>query len=416
MTTGAELGNEIAELSVRISVANHRLLSCIRQFDELEEWHQQGAQSCAHWLAWRVGLDTGAAREKVRVARALGTLPRIDEAFAGGRLSYSKVRAITRIATPANEEAVLDVALAATGAQLERICSGFRRATEIETDAGQKRYVRGRALGNGMVKLEIVVSPDEADLMLKAIEHTREHLASAKDLGPRPSAADAIVHMATLQLAGSETGASAPAPDRCQVVIHVDRDLSSAEGKLGATLDDGTHISAETLRRVACDGGVVAAVVDEQGAVLDVGRRTRAIPTAIRRALWIRDQGCRFPGCSNKRFVHGHHIEHWLHGGRTRLGNLVMLCSFHHRQIHEGGFSIRLAANGEVEVRAPGGALLSGGLKVPEDVGGIVWENWVNADTAMPYWDGDPVDYDAVVGALMPAWIPRQEPRAHDPL
>ncbi len=117
------------------------------------------------------------------------------------------------------------------------------------------------------------------------------------------------------------------------MVIHVDRDLTSAEGTLGATLEDGTHVSAETLRRVACDGGVVAAVVDEQGAVLDVGRRTRAIPTAIRRALWIRDQGCRFPGCSNKRFVHGHHIEHWLHGGRTSLDNLVMLCSFHHRQI-----------------------------------------------------------------------------------
>ena len=184
--------------------------------------------------------------------------------------------------------------------------------------------------------------------------------------------------------------------------------LTSAEGQLGATLEDGTHVSAETLRRVACDGGVVAAVVDEQGGVLDVGRRTRAIPTAIRRALWIRDEGCRFPGCSNKRFVHGHHIEHWLHGGRTSLDNLVMLCSFHHRLIHEGGFSIRLAADDEVEVRAPGGALLSTGLKAANDVGGVVWWNdgafggaRVDAYTAMPLWDGDPVDYDAAVGSLM---------------
>ena len=197
------------------------------------------------------------------------------------------------------------------------------------------------------------------------------------------------------------------------MVIHVDRELTSAEGLLGATLEDGTHVSAETLRRVACDGGVVAAVVDEQGAVLDIGRRTRAIPTAIRRALWIRDQGCRFPGCSNKRFVHGHHIKHWLHGGRTSLDNLVMLCSFHHRQIHEGGFSIELAADGGVEVRAPAGVRLPAWLKVPKDAGRIVWENWwdngvlggagVDAYTALPSWNGDPVDYDAAVGALMPA-------------
>jgi hypothetical protein len=97
-------------------------------------------------------------------------------------------------------------------------------------------------------------------------------------------------------MAGKEGVAGVPAPDRCQVVIHVDRDLTSDEGTLGATLEDGTHVSAETLRRVACDGGVVAAVVDEQGAVLDIGRRTRAIPTAIRRALWIRDPGVPVPG------------------------------------------------------------------------------------------------------------------------
>jgi hypothetical protein len=340
-------------------------------------------------------------------------LPKIDEAFAAGRLSYSKVRAITRVATPANEESVLDVALAATGAQLERICSGFRRATETEIEAGRDRYVRGRALGNGLVKLEIVLSPDEADLVLKAIEQTREGLAPAGASAPRPSSADAVVHMAAARIAGKEAGAGAPAPDRCQVVIHVDRDLTSAEGTLGATLEDGTHISAETLRRVTCDGGVVAAVVDEQGAVLDIGRRSRAIPNAIRRALWIRDQGCRFPGCSNKRFVHGHHIEHWLHGGRTSLDNLVMLCSFHHRQLHEGGFSIRFAADGEVEVRGPASAQLPRWLKVPEDVGGVVWADWWNNDvfggaavdeyTALPSWNGDPVDYCAAVGALIPA-------------
>ncbi len=299
---------------------------------------------------------------------------------------------------------MLEVALAATGAQLERICRGFRHATESEVEAGRDRYVRARPLGSGLVKLEVVVAADEADLVLKAIEHTRQGLSPARDSSPRPSAADAIVHMAALQLTGGAASAGAPAPDRCQVVIHVDRDLTASDTTLRAELEDGTHVSAETLRRVSCDGGVVTAVVDESGEVLDIGRRTRAIPAAIRRALWIRDQGCRFPGCANERFLHGHHVQHWLHGGRTSLDNLVMLCSFHHRQIHEGGFSIRLATNGDVEVRAPGGALLAAAPPVRDDIGGVVWhgDQW-DADLATPSWDGEPVDYDAVVGALTAA-------------
>lgn len=104
MLDTVDLGDEIALLSGRLNVATHRLLTCIRSFDELEGWHRQGAQSCAHWLVWRIGIDPGAAREKVRAARALGALPKIDEAFAAGKLSYSKVRAVTRTANPKNEE------------------------------------------------------------------------------------------------------------------------------------------------------------------------------------------------------------------------------------------------------------------------------------------------------------------------
>src|ERR1041385_1948841 len=115
------IGDEIATLAARVSAATHRLLTCIRQFDEAEGWHRQGAQSCAHWLTWRIGLDPVTAREKVRVARALGGLPKIDEAFRSGRLSYAQARAVTRVATATNEGCVLDIALACTGAQLERI-------------------------------------------------------------------------------------------------------------------------------------------------------------------------------------------------------------------------------------------------------------------------------------------------------
>ena len=430
MTDAEALGDEIALLAGRLNVANQRLLSCVRRFDESGEWHQQGALSCAHWLTWRIGLAPVAAREKVRVARALGNLPRIDEAFASGRLSYSQVRAVTRIAAPTNEMMILDLALVATGAQLERICRGYRTATEGEKDAAQDRRVRARPLGSGLVKLEAVLSADEADLVVKALDRVREQLTPPRtglkveegakrgpnqrvpaDAAPRPAAADALVHMASLVLAGAPPAAESvevtPAlPDRCQVVIHVDRDLSAPESGLRASLEDGSPVSAETLRRVCCDGGLVTAAVDDQGAVLDVGRKTRAIPTAIRRALSIRDQGCRFPGCSNQRFLHGHHVRHWLHGGRTALDNLVLLCSFHHRQIHEGGYRLRLNADGGIEVRTPRGATIPAQPVLAPDVGSVDWwSTWwggsdgpsINEWTATPSWGGERPDYNWIV-------------------
>ena len=116
MLSVEDLGREIAELAARMDAATHRLLECIRQFDESNAWYAQGAVSCAHWLSWRIGLDLATAREKVRVARALATLPAIDQALRLGKLSYAKVRALTRVATPGNETQLLELAMAATGA------------------------------------------------------------------------------------------------------------------------------------------------------------------------------------------------------------------------------------------------------------------------------------------------------------
>ena len=416
MDGNVALGEEIAEIAGRINVATHRLLKCVRQFDEAAGWFEQGAQSCAHWLTWRVGMDPGTAREKVRVARALGGLPAIDEAFAAGSVSYAKVRAMTRVATAANEARVLEVALAATGAQLERICRGLKQATAPEAEQAADRRVRARALGSGLVKLEVVVSPDEADLLIRAIERARAAMtpvgqAAAEQSGPaaaapRPSAADGLLHIAAGYLeAGEGTAADGSAPD-AQVVIHLDKDLGAPEGALAASLDDGTHVSAETLRRVACDSGLVAAVVDERAGVLDVGRRTRAIPTAIKRALWLRDQGCRFPGCANRRFVHGHHVRHWLHGGRTSLDNLLLLCSFHHRLVHEGGFTVALTDGVNVEVRGPSGSLLPPAPPLAPDSGAVEWNGdwWTAGDhfaPPFPSGHGDPVDYHEVVASLV---------------
>ena len=250
---------------------------------------------------------------------------------------------------------------------------------------------------------------------------------------PRVCAADALVHLASTFLMsgtdalerdsedapGRELSATAPAAStgpRAEVVIHLSPDLvavgtDATAAALGAALEDGTNVSAETLRRAACNGGLVVAAVDQAGGVLDVGRRTRAIPAAIWRALLIRDHHCRFPGCTNRSFLHGHHIVHWLHGGRTALSNLVTLCSFHHRQVHEGGFEISLTPDLEVKVWTPDGRRLPGSPTLAADPGTINWlaGEWderdgdppIDGPMPPPLWDGDRVDYEACVDALM---------------
>jgi hypothetical protein len=429
-----ELGQEIAVLAVHIDAATHRLLECIRHFDEAFGWAEQGATSCAHWLAWRVGWDPATAREKVRVARALGKLPVIDQALKTGKLSYAKARALTRIAKPETEGELVAMSAYATGAQLERLCRGYRRALAgDESPAPEERAVRRRDLPGGMARLEITLHPDEADLVMRALDCAREKKhanepagagaavpaptenaardhddVSAETSTPWPSRADAMVAVAEGYLAGN-TG-TGTGGERFQVMIHVDQDPLAPDGALAATLDDGTRVSAETFRRIACDCGLVAVSGDAGSAhQLNIGRRSRQIPPAIRRALSLRDRGCRFPGCTNTRFLHGHHLRHWLHGGQTSLMNLVQLCTAHHHLVHEGGWRVELDADGALAFTAPDGRALAPEppREIVEDAVVFLRERAADqglelgAETNLPEWDGNVVDYDWAVGAMI---------------
>jgi hypothetical protein len=430
MSTVEDLSREIADLAAHLDAATHRLLTCIRQFDEAGGWYEQGADSCAHWLAWRIGLDPATAREKVRVARALGKLPAIDEALRVGKLSYAKARALTRVATPETEAKLLEVAVVATGAQLERLCRGYRRAlAPDEALAPEERSVRRRDLPGGMVKLQIVLAPDEADLVLRALDRAREVVHGETDVSAEapqrdgrqqdvsaetsapgstwPSRADGVVALAENFLAGNP--ATGNGGERFQVMVHVDQDPLAPDGVAAATLDDGTRVSAETFRRIACDCGVVAVAGD--GADLNIGRRARSIPPAIRRALTLRDRGCRFPGCTHTRFLHGHHIRHWLHGGETSVTNLALLCTFHHHLVHEGGWAVARGEDGELAFTAPDGHGLAAAppRQMVRDVLESLHE-WatdrgldLGADSNLPLWDGTRPDYDWAVGALIAA-------------
>jgi hypothetical protein len=166
-----------------------------------------------------------------------------------------------------------------------------------------------------------------------------------------PSRSDGMVSIAHAFLANAKgNGCASPG---FQVMVHLGQDPLAADEVFAATLEDGTHISSEALRRVTCDSGMMA--VSETGQGMTVGRRTRSIPSAMRRALMLRDHGCRFPGCTHHQFLHGHHIKHWLYGGETSVNNLVLLCSHHHHLVHEGGFTLTWSTEGQLVFGAPDG-------------------------------------------------------------
>jgi len=366
------LGDEIAEVSAHLDAATARLLDLIREFDARGGWNS-GFSSCAAWLSWRVGLDLGAARERVRVARALGSLPRLAQGLSRGELSYAKVRALTRVATPETEARLLAVGRAGTAAHVERIVRGWRRVDrKAEAREAKHRHIsRGlhvRHDEDGMVVVTGRLEPEVGALLVQALAAARETLyqrarrtgnASAETRETPTMAqqqADALALVAETALHhGMDPGTPG---ERYQVVVHVDAPALADPDQPGqSVLEDGTHVSAETSRRLACDASRVVMRHDPDGRVVEIGARTRTIPPALRRALQHRDRGCRFPGCGG-RFHEGHHIRHWAHGGPTILSNLTLLCRRHHRAVHEEGYTIARGPDGALQFRRPDGRLV----------------------------------------------------------
>src|SRR4029079_5459150 len=333
-------------------------------------------------------------------ANLLVELPRIEEALRTGEISYSKVRAMSRVATPANEEDLLNMARVTTVAQLSKICRLKARVKRIERDDPNaieecKRYVLQHSTDDGMVSIQVRLLPDEAPRVMRAFE-----VCGAGNL------ADGAVAVAEQALLGgraavaqaAETPAPSPASGRppVEVVLHVS--ASDLEGE--TLLGDG--IPPAVARRLLCDCGVVPVLEDEQGRLVDVGRKKRTLPAALRRALDVRDGGCRFPGCTNRLFTDGHHLLHWIDGGEPTLANTILLCRRHHRYLHEYGFTVEWSSvDGEADsrgshllFRAPRGNLIH--LQGPRpavaiDAEGAIrgWaERPITPRTNEPAWDG----------------------------
>ena len=341
-----ELDRAIVTLATRINAETYELLVLVRQFDERAGWLKWGLGNCAEWLHYRCDISMNAAREKVRVAHALKTLPAIVAAFASGRLSYSKVRAMTRVAGTHNEEELLSFASKTTTANLEERCRELKCGRPDSLDSAQRAFANrslrvSRNAERGTMTISIELPTETGELLEKALDKARDDDKPSAEfvdaLGPagRESwsirQADAMVSMASAYLSGNDRQRNSS--DDYLVTVHVDQSaLVNGEGR--------SSLPIESVKRLCCDGQAVVIGEDEKGEPLSIGRKTRTVPTAIKRALVARDKRCAFPGCQHQRFVDAHHIQHWSAGGETSLDNLMLLCSQHHKLVHEGGFRI----------------------------------------------------------------------------
>jgi hypothetical protein len=418
----AELEAQITALAGHLNAANYRWLSLIGEFDRRQGWADGKLASCAQWLNFKCGLNLGAAREKVRVAHALAGLPRIAASMARGELSYSKVRALSRVACPATEEALLMIALHGTAHHVERLVQGYRRAQEAEELGREAQQHANRSVSYGFAEdgsllLKARLPAAAGALLIQALDAALESLPEKEitvdvvEERPIPFAArraDALAAVAESFLAESKSGTSSSGADRYQVIVHVDAQSLREHTAGRCEIEHGPSVPAETARRLACDASLLTVLESEPGMPLDVGRKTRSIPPAIRRALATRDGGCRFPGCTHRRYVDAHHIEHWADGGPTRLSNLVTLCRLHHRLVHEGQILIDTPPGGGWRFLHPDGRhfeVIRCTQTPPYDGDELEHTHAalgipIDRNTAATRWRGERMDYDLGVWVL----------------
>src|ERR1700722_13078330 len=437
LATLAALEAQITELAGQLNAAQYRWLMLIAEFDRLEGWSDGLLRSCAHWLNFKCGLNLGAAREKVRVAHALAGLPKIAAAMARGELSYSKVRAVSRVACEATEETFLMIALHGTAHHVENLVRGYRQAqqaAELSREAQQhvNRGVSYEYAEDGSLVLKARLPAVAGALVIQALQAALDRIPATEisadvvqeHLIPYASRrADALAAIAESYLAGSGSSSVSSSPtssnsassrpasstaDRYQVVVHVDAESLREHSDGRCEIEQGPSIPIETARRVACDASLLSVLENEHGEPLDVGRKTRSIPPAIRRALRSRDAGCRFPGCTHEQYVDAHHIEHWADGGETKLSNLVTLCRLHHRLVHEGQIRIETPPEGGWRFVRPDGRhyevirRTAPAEYTGEEIGHTHADLGIRIDhnTAATRWRGERMDYELGVWIL----------------
>jgi len=293
------------------------------------------------------------------------------------------VRALTRVATEESEAELLAFARAESAASVERMVAGWQTLDRAGEESAERLRHRMRRLsifsdGEGMYVVRGLVTPEVAAVLMKAIDAAGDALFAATAMDDRPEPAqrraDALGLVAERALAAGLATEDAPVSgsraERYQVMVHVERESLSETGEPErgeqrmCELGDGTRVPAGTARRLACDASAVEMTKDTHGSILAVGRRTRIVSARLRRALEVRDRGCRFPGCG-LRYTDAHHIVHWADGGETSLKNTLLLCRHHHRHVHEGGWRVASDTDGQAVFFSPHGRAFAAAPPMP---------------------------------------------------
>jgi hypothetical protein len=446
-----DLESELLGLAGHLAAAQCRFLQLLAEFDHRNGWSGDGIRSCAHWLSWRAGMSLRTAVEHLRVAHALQNLPRITEAFAAGKISYSKVRAITRIAgtdtatltriaaeiatgtsewrhtavtDPVTaEQVLLDVALCGTASHVETVVRAVRRRHTSPDDVAARRSLTWQWDEDGSLIVRARLTPDAGATLIAAIETlvpaqtARSHPVPAppEDLDqrarehePGPAAdrvaarrADALLALVT----SSSEQESGPVVERGQarLIVHLDASTGAAR------LQGGPEAPASTAERLACDSRVQVLLNDRTGNRMYLGRSRRLATPAQIAALTVRDgDGCQFPGCTHTRHLHAHHVRHWLHGGPTDVDNLILICSFHHALIHDHGYRIQ-RSTGRWEFLRPNGTAIPAQttplIGNTEDLIEMNARLRIDRTTLTPDWYGERLDPEPILDALLPRRI-----------
>ena len=331
------------------------------------------------------------------------------------------MRAITRIANADNEAHLVEMALAATAAFIEKIARKYRQVERLQAaDQALALYVN-RSLTyywaeDGALVVNGRLTPEQGAVLIQAMERADGWIESSRDEPRAARNADALTALAERYLAVPPTSdAGASTADRFQIIVHVPAGTLLADGAIDPddppAIEDGPAIAPETVRRLACDVRIIPLLEAANAEALAIGRKTRTITPALRRAVKRRDAGCRFPGCTNTRFVDGHHIRHWADGGETRLDNLVTLYRHHHRLIHEGAFTVERTVRGAFLFYDPRGFVVpaTAERRSRGNVQSLFDANVelgieIDPQTTIPDWYGERPDYDHIV------WVMHQHP------
>jgi len=371
--TGPSLIRSMDDGVAAMASASAEVLQAVASFDERRLWKNDGATSMTPWLAARYGLTWGTAREWMRVAGALRSLPTIARRYRQGLLSWDQLRPLTRFATPATDRELADEASTQPASELWREA---RRHERIRTEEAQDLHAT-RSFWMWwdqelpVLYLEGRLPADQGAALEEALNRRAEQIVLAEPVAGRPQEArlaDALVELAT----GSGRDEAPPAT----LVVHADAAALTREepghGPWLAETASGTRLCTEAVRRLACDAKIEW-VLESGGRSVGIGRRGRIVPGAIGRLLRHRDRHCRFPGCERTMWLNAHHLSHWARGGTTDLGNLILLCHSHHRLLHEGGWTTGGSAAGGLRFHDPTGRPLRAAAESRRDVdaGGV---------------------------------------------